>query len=255
MTSHNTNNNSINVAILLSLLSMFSFQMRAFAAQSREAIDMEIYERVQAWEDSVGRANPRKHPRYLGFDVQFAAHVSQLSSKLDKMNGSRMTYTGGSVGGMLANDLTKVKANVGFYYSLPNMPHTVESFQASTSMSVYLLRISKIEYHTLEPYAVVGITQQFNKYYGTYLLPEGQPYNHSQGDQPLMGKVGLTQLTIGAGIEWQLESEERQFLHFFSEATYGLPIMCNASSMLFSDTQTTKQLCITLGLGFGMFKD
>jgi hypothetical protein len=253
--------NGIKGLIILTMfivLSLKSCMLRAQSTTSREVLDRKIYLKVQAWEDSVKNLKPHKAPVYLGGELSLAFPQSDLKSKISQLNGLRMSYIGTNLGGVLANDIGKLKANVGMYYSEPSVPYTMSMLQGGLSASVYPLRLNGKKYHTFEPYVLAGISYQQTKYFGTYLLNDNTtsttPYNYSTTEQPLLGKTGFTQMNVAAGVEYQLQDFQNLFIHLFAEVGYGTGLHSTASNKVFSGTTTTNPMWVSVGINFGIIK-
>jgi hypothetical protein len=211
------------------------------------------------------RAGPGKYsmksksntPVDKGYEISQGVSQSTLQSGIPQLNKLKMTYLGTNLGLVVASPYAKLKAIVGYYGSESSVPYTMNMVQASVSGGVYPLRLLREKYHTFEPYAVGGLAYQHTWFYGTYLpnLDNTSPkYNYSSAREPLLGKTGITQLNLGLGLEYQLMSNEIVFIHLFAEMNYSVPILCTASSVVFSGTIPANPTMITLGINFGIIK-
>lgn len=259
MTARRIKENSIKGLLLFSLFSALSLKSCSVSAQSsRDARDLQIYEKVQSWKDSVRKLNPRKRPIYLGGEVSLAFPQYDLKSNIAQLNGLHVNYIGTNLGGVLANPITKLKANVGMYYSGSSVPYTMNLLQAGASASVYLLRLKQVTYHSFEPYATIGFTYQQTKFYGNYLPTDennrSTQGNYSTTEAPLLGRIASDQMNIGAGVEYQLESSNDKFMHFFAEINYGVQLSQHASTTHFSGTNIANSTSITVGVSLGILK-
>jgi hypothetical protein len=253
--------NGIKGMIILAMFIVLSLKSCMLRAQSssRELIDRKIYLRVQAWEDSMKNLKPHKKSVYLGGELSLAFPQSNLKSKISQLNGLRMSYIGTNLGGVLANAIGKIKANVGMYYSEPSVPYTMNMLQGGVSANVYPLRLKNRTYHRFEPYVQAGVSYQQTKYFGTYLLSDNNntsttPYNYSTTEQPLLGRTGFTQMNMAAGVEYQLEDNNNVFIHLFAEVGYGKGINSTASNRSFAGTTTANPMWVSLGINFGIIK-
>ncbi|HCW08251.1 MAG TPA: hypothetical protein DGG95_12895 [Cytophagales bacterium] len=227
------------------------------AQSSRQAIDQKFTLKIQRWEDSVRRLKAKRMPVYVGGSLSLAFPQNTLKSRIEALNGLRVSYTGTNLGGVLGTQLLKLKANAGLYYSDASVPYDMQMWQCSLASSIYILRLKEIKYHTLEPYFNLGLAHQSTKFYGNYLAGEnGAPTNsnYSSTDQPLLNVSQYNQMNAGVGVEYQLESSNRMFVHLFAEMNYGLLISSRANTAAFNKTVTQNPTSITLGINFGIIK-
>jgi len=257
MTAGRLRDNSIKGLMLFSLFIAMSIKSCVVNAQSsRELRDVQIRSRVQAWEDSVRKSTPSKHPMYLGGEITMAFPQYQLRSHINQLDGLKVSYIGSTVGGVLANDIGKLKANGGLFYSEPTVPYSMTMLQGAVSASVYVLRLKEVKFRTFEPYVLAGLAYQQTKYYGTYLFTPEQTasYNFSTTEAPLMGRTGFTQMNVGGGVEYQLESCQNLFIHLFAECRYGIPVSGQASNASFAGTKALNPMTFSVGINFGICK-
>lgn len=226
----------------------------AASAQSQRAgKDVLLYEKVQRLGDSIDNLNLKKIPLYLGYEISFAFPQYQIQSNISQLNNVRASFSGGAVGGVFANQKGKIKANVGLYYSDASVPYSIDVFRTSITSSVYLLRLKESKHHTIEPYSVIGVSHQMNRFFGHY-LDNTVRKNYSVANEPLLGTVSTTQVSFGGGLEYQLENDRHKFIHFFTEFTYSKNINTTSSNTSFSGTKISDPLLITVGLNFGIIK-
>jgi hypothetical protein len=249
---------TIKGLILFCLFTIMGIKSCTLHAQaSREQLDELISKKVKAWDDSVRKLKPKNRPLYLGCELSLACPQYILKSRIPALDGLHTQYLGTNLGGVASSAAGKLKATVGMYYSEPSVPYTMDMVQGAVSGSLYLLRLKKIKYHSVEPYATVGLTRQLTKFYGDYLPAENgaaPQTNYSLTEQPLVGKTGFTQMNLGVGVEYQLESCSNVFIHLFAEAGYGVLISSGSSNRSFSGTTLSNPATISLGLNFGISK-
>jgi hypothetical protein len=193
-------------------------------------------------------------PLYLGIEGSLGYIFHSLKSDIPKLNKLRVSYIGGTVGGVMANQLGKLKANVGLYYSDASTPYTFDLLTGNLSTNLYLLRIGKIKYHTLEPYVIGGVSLQQIKFYGMY-LNDGTQQNYSISEEELLGKTRTTQFSAGLGAEFQLESDYGDFIHLFAEVVYGIPAADRSSREVFNQTHILNPVTISIGISLGKIRN
>jgi hypothetical protein len=191
-------------------------------------------------------------PLYLGYEISLGTSPYTLKSDIPQLTNLRVSNLGGTVGTVLANQRYKLKANMGMYYSDNSVPYTFDLWTGTMSTNIYLLRLQEVKYRTLEPYIVSGASIKQIKFYGNYLDYTQQ--NFSVSEEQLLAKEVSTQFIIGLGTEFQLESDDAQFIHFFAEMSLGLPVMIRSSRAAFDNTRPAYPLCISVGLSFGEIK-
>jgi hypothetical protein len=200
------------------------------------------------------QANAQTQPRYVGYEVSMSLPSHRVISNIPQISNMYVSYFGMQVGGVMAIPQVKLKATAGLHYSSANLPYSFDLLSGSLSARVYPLRIKNIRYHTLEPYVVGGIHQYHTKYFGTYLSKDEQ-INYSRGDEKLLGRTNSTMLMGGVGLEYQLENDSQNFIHFFTEFNYGSAINNSASTYEFENTKFKSSCSIVFGINFGIIKD
>lgn len=197
-------------------------------------------------------AEAQDQTRYFGYEISGSIQSNKVSSNIPQLQNIRIPYAGMRVGGLIATPSVKYKATVGLHYSSASLPYSFDLLTGSVTAQAYLLRMNGIKrVHTFEPYIIGGFQQNQTKYFGTYVFPD-RTRNNSKGNEPLQGSTYSTQLTCGAGIEYQLESESGNFIHFFGETNFGLPVYDAATSRPFSETRTQSAWAINFGINFGI---
>jgi hypothetical protein len=199
------------------------------------------------------RQEPSKYPVYRGFEIALGFPTYTLQSNIPQLDHLQATFIGSTLGGVLANQVGKVKANIGVYYSGSSVPYTIDMLQGGISGNLYLLRLNQVKFHLVEPYATVGLSHQQAKFYGTYLHQDGYT-NSSVSTEPLLGRTGWTQLSMGTGAEFQLENDNDRFIHLFTELCYGVPFQFDRSAGEFAKTRNNNPWWIAVGINFGVSK-
>jgi hypothetical protein len=254
MTHGKMRDNGVKGLMLLILLIVLATKSSTLTAQSTRIVREDtIASNPYNLEDSVLRLLPA--PKlYKGLELSMGFPNYLLKSNIAQLNGLHVNYIGTNVGTVLANPFGKVKANIGAYWSEPSVPYTMNMLQGGISGSIYLLRLKKVKYHSFEPYVVAGLVFQQTKYYGTYLLNAENASNYSAGNQPVVGKTGYSQLNAGLGVEYQLVNDDNQFIHVFTELSYGMPLFWSASNQSLSGTRASNPATISMGINFGICK-
>jgi hypothetical protein len=259
MTTHRLRDNSFKGVVLASLFIVLSFKSCIVAAQSsRQVLDKIYHEKAKTLEDSIKKLNPRKFPRFIGGELSLTHSQYSLKSKIPQLSSMTVGFLGTNVGGMWGNAMGKIKANGGMYYSDANVPYNIDMIQASCSSNIYFLRIKKLKYHTLEPYASIGFSFQKNTYRGNYLATaqNNTPVetNYSSSDSPILGRTSHGIMNTALGVEFQLESESNVFIHLFAEVGYGVALVSSSSRKEFKGTAPVNLTSFSLGINFGILK-
>jgi hypothetical protein len=202
--------------------------------------------------DTVVRLK-RDKPLYLGYELALGTPAYTLKSDLSEFDRLRVTNLGVVVGGVIATTLGKLTGSAGLYYSDASLPYSFDLFTGGLSANVYLLRLGKARYHTVEPYFLGGISQQHIKFYGNYLDRTGTR-NNSQSEEPYLGKEVTTQFNLGMGAEYQLENDQGDFIHLFAEVAWGIPVATRSTRRIFDRTHIVNPVTINIGIGFGKIK-
>jgi hypothetical protein len=237
--------------IIFTVLSINSCMVKA--QSTREMLDLTLLKSAQVKLDSINKLYPRKQLSFRGYELSTAFASSRLTSNISQLDGLRAELIGGHVAGMLGNHLGKVKAGVGMYYSTAATPYTINALQGGLSGSLYFLRLKEMTQHSFEPYALIGVNYLQTKFYGSYLNHDAAR-NYSTIDEPLLATVNIMQLTLGSGVEFQLESDDQKFMHFFIEGGYGLPLVATTSNAVFSGTTIKHSMNLKIGVSFGIAK-
>jgi hypothetical protein len=199
-------------------------------------------------------ADAQEQVKYLGYEISTSLPFTRLSSNIPQLQGMDISYTGLRVGGIVATHCVKYKATIGLHYSSASLPYSFDLFTGSLNTIVYPLKMTSLKpNHTFEPYLLGGLRQGQTKYFGQYLISDPDR-NYSKSKEPLLGSTYSTQLVGGVGIEYQLENENNNFIHFFCELNYGNPIHEAASSQAFVGTRMKSSWTVIFGINFGTAK-
>jgi hypothetical protein len=77
--------------------------------------------------------------------------------------------------------------------------------------------------------------------------------NHSQSQDPYLGKISTIQVSIGAGIEYRIKTPGH-FVALFGEAKYGKAVTSSTNTPLFEQTRLSGQFLMSVGVGFGYYR-
>lgn len=248
--------NSIKGCLFVILFLVLSLKSCAVNGQTLPANIKEYgygTDRYLSADSSCNNSGETDKPLYLGYEVSVGNNSNTLKSDIPQLNNLRVSYFGGTAGGVLANQLGKVKANVGLYYSEASTPYTFDLLSGNISANLYLLRLRQIKYHTLEPYIVGAVSLHQTKFYGRYLNESAQQ-NFSTSEEQLLGKVVGTQFNVGLGAEYQLENDQGDFIHLFAEVACGVPVATQCTREVFDRTHITNPVSISVGISFGKIK-
>lgn len=190
---------------------------------------------------------------YIGAELAGASRGYNITSNIPQLSNLSASFFGGTAGLVLGNCYGKLKANVGSFNSDPSVPYAMDLIRGSVSGSVYLLRLANMKAHLFEPYVSVGVSRQQTKFYGSY-APDQSVTISSSTALPLIGEVASNRATLAAGVEYQLESDTNHFIHLFAEAGYGMPMSSSSSNATFSQTTTSANHWISVGVSFGIIK-
>jgi hypothetical protein len=248
--------NSIKALLIVVLFLFLSFNSCVVNGQIRPADSREfgyVTDRYVLTDSTWDNREETDRPLYVGFEVSLGHSSYTLQSDIPQLSNLMVSYFGGAAGGVLANQLGKLKANIGLYYSDASAPYTFDLLTGNVSANLYLLRIRQVKYHTLEPYLVGGVSAQQTKFYGTY-LNDGMRQNYSTAEEQLLGKVATTQFNVGLGAEYQLKNDQGNFIFLFAEVVCGVPVATRHTREAFDRTHIINPVSISVGVGFGKIK-
>jgi hypothetical protein len=206
--------------------------------------------KINTWDDSISNLKPRHRPVYMGFDISIGVQQNQIKSNIEKINALPVKYFGGMVAGVLANPLGKIKGGIGMYRSGNNIPFSFDLTAANLTVNLYVLRIKEIKYHTIEPYIFAGVSQMRIGFYGNYLTSQT---NLSMSEQPYLGNVDTAHALVGAGAEYQLENDSKDFIHLYAELSYGTNVYSKRTESVLAKSSIPNCFWMTVGMSFGKF--
>jgi hypothetical protein len=192
-------------------------------------------------------------PTYVGYSISAGTQSYTLSSNLPRLNGLTVTREGGSIGAVAGNDRGAIRSTLGLFYSSPSVPYSIDVVEIGLSGYVYLLRMNKIKYHTIEPYFSLSTKGIKSGFYDDFSESRTKK-NNSTSQEKLEGSVNSLQGFVGIGAEYQLTSESNHFLHFFMEVRYGMTFANYSASNALSQTSTSNPMSFALGVNFGKIK-
>ena len=188
---------------------------------------------------------------YRGFVANFGTRLGSLSSNISKIDQQALMLSGGQVGLTFGNDIMRSKIGLlGYYSSTGKTAGTIDLYQSSASVNFYPASLLMKRKMAVEPYFTGGIHYDQYKFYGYYINREPGTTNYSQSEAPYLGKVKQVNATAGIGVEVKLK-DEFDFIHLFSEVTFGRNLSSNATNGSFENTHITNQTHITVGVSFG----
>lgn len=191
--------------------------------------------------------------KFLGYELGTSVSHFQIHSNIPQINGLKPGFLGGTVGGVFANAIGKLKANLGYFRTDASAPYSIDLLRAAVSGNVYVLRLSEVKAHLFEPYVSLGVSYQQARFYGNYLKVDNH-VNQSVTEQPYLGRTGTAFGTFGVGVEYQMKTDELKFVHLFLGATYSTPLSTGSSDAAFSKTELTSGVSINAGVSFGIIK-
>jgi hypothetical protein len=193
-------------------------------------------------------AQRHRSPFYRGIEASFGVRAYKVESNFDAINSASVRLEGGRAGVIVGNKSVRLRAGAGFFYSTSGMSQTYELVEGDFSANFYPVQTARIA-----PYFIAGLVYGKNKFYGYYANQDVGNANCSAVEMPRIGASNQVRASVGAGVELKLV-DQHNFVHFFSEARYGLSVLENATDAVLSNTSTSNQLTISLGVRFGAFR-
>lgn len=189
---------------------------------------------------------------YKGLDVSFGTRISTLQSDIAALSGLDVTQEGGQAGVILGNDRVRMKAGIaGFFYSSNKVPRTIDLFQSELAFNVYPLMFLPNLQSRVHPYLAGGVVYDRTKFFGHYLSTDEAPINYSTSKEPYIGNTNQLRAMAGVGVEWSVLSNERDFVHLYTELKYAASMTHRASIEAFNGTVSSAQWLVNLGIRFG----
>lgn len=248
-TSQKTKANTVNGMKVIVLFTLLSFN--AFIGSGQGLGERDSLTEISV-NNSMNMARPLK-PVYLGYELGLGVPLLTINSDISKLNGLRIPSLGARVGGVMGSAKGKLKGYGGLYYPDSTVPYDFDLLEVGASASVYVLRLNQTNYHTLEPYVLTDLNYQVLKYYGSYLADASEA-GKAKNNDALLGSTKSTNVRVGAGVEFQLESDQNKFLHLFAETGMGIQVNTSSKNESFSSTSATNQFWIAVGVNFGIIK-
>src|SRR5688572_4773442 len=193
-----------------------------------------------------------KNMQFKGIDVSFGTRSFELQSDITEISSLEVMQDGGQLGVIFGNDVIRTKIGLaGFYYSSNSVCYQVDLFQSDIAFNVYPLMMISGAYTKVQPYLTGGAAYDKTKFFGHYLNPDKTTINYSTSKVPFLGSVNQLRGSFGAGIEYHLLDNGRDFIHFFTEIKYGKALAGKTSFAAFENTSISDQLLVNVGVRFG----
>jgi hypothetical protein len=184
----------------------------------------------------------------LGFEGAFGMKNFDISSNISQINNLNVTEEGGSLGVVLGAKALRVKLRQGYYYSSSKVTQTVDEVRSAFVTNFYPLQL--IGNFKIQPYFMGGIERNIFKMYGTYGSENSGPINYSLSEAPFLGKISSIVASVGAGVEYRVESPGH-FVSLFAEGRIGKPVSAVSSNTFFQQTSISNQVIVNIGVAFG----
>lgn len=198
------------------------------------------------------KAGAYRQPKIKGLDATFGFRLFTLDSDLPELENLNIVQEGGSAGLVFGNRILRTKVGIlGFFYSSPDVPRTINVFENEIAWNFFPLSVTK-RTSIVEPYLAGGFVYNAVKFKGHYASDVDRRINTS-APEPTIGTVHKIDLSLGTGLEIGLLNNYRQFVHFFAEAKYGIKLYQDATDARLSGTSVSNQLFCSAGLRFGSF--
>lgn len=189
--------------------------------------------------------------KFRGLDGTFGFRVFTLDSDLSALDKLSVVQEGGSIGAVFGNRVLRSKVGLlGFFYSSPNIPRTVNVFENEAALNFFPLEM-KAGRKVIDPYLAGGVLYNNVKFKGHYAGATDRQINTS-APEPTIGSIRKIDLALGTGVEI-IPRNYGQFVRFFVEAKYGFNLYQDATDARLSATSVSNQLLCNAGLRFGSF--
>lgn len=200
-----------------------------------------------------GKGFPRlRRPYYFGYEFGVGVQHQMLQGAMHSKDEMCAVSGGLTLGVKLANRRVAVRPHVGLYYADGSGPCSLDVLEGGATGQVYFLRLGRIKSHTLEPYTLASVFYQRTAFCG--VQSSGTQTNYSVSDESKLGAVRWVNGSVGLGVEYQLENDDFQFLHFFLEGRYGMPFMMSRSNETFATTSGNNLMNVAFGVSFGKIR-
>lgn len=188
---------------------------------------------------------------YKGFVASFGVRSAELSSNIGTLHQSSLHQTGGKVGVLFGNEVVRANAGlIGYYSSTGRYAGTTDLYVSDIALNFYPLSWISGKSLVVEPYIAGGLSYDRYKFYGYYLNQEPGQTNYSQTEAPYLGKIKQINATAGVGVEVKLKARF-DFIHLFSELTYGHNLSAATANSAFARTSISNQTHLVVGISFG----
>ena len=188
---------------------------------------------------------------YRGFSGSFGVRTSKYSSNIAELNNAYAEQTGGQIGLVAGNDVWKVRLGILGYYSLTSgFAGQVDLYENNVLANFYPLGLVMQKKTKFNPYLVGGLSSGLAKLHGHYASRDGGPVNYSSFDAPYIGSIHSVRSVIGAGVDFKI-IDDFDFVHLFTEVTYGMNLLQTTKSEVLEGTRTNNQMAVNVGLRFG----
>lgn len=186
----------------------------------------------------------------LGLEGSFGIKTFNLSSNIAKIDGLQVTEEGGQIGVGIGAKAIRVKVRQGYFYSSSAVAHTVDEIRSAFIANIYPVKMFSNKNMKLQPYFMGGIERNILRMYGTYGTETTHQMNYSITEAPYLGKISSLVASAGAGIEYSIKAPGH-FISVFAEGRYGKPLSIASENALFSQTSTSNQMVVNIGVAFG----
>ena len=193
--------------------------------------------------------------KYKGIGFSFGVRSLDITSNIKELHNYEAFEEGGDISFMFGNDFDQITVNMlGLYYSNAQTSRTINLNSFGVTNNLYFLRAFGVKPTGFSPYVSTGIALRYYKFYGHY-IDESQRSSRKQakGQEPYLGTVKVTDLSLGLGMEFQLQSE-LEFIHFYAEGDSNLGLMATTRDEAFKGTNIRNLYSIRVGVRFGRKK-
>ncbi|MBL0745825.1 hypothetical protein [Chryseolinea lacunae] len=206
---------------------------------------------VMAQYNGTGFTRPRR-PYYFGYEIGVGVQHQMLHEAMQSKDQMCAISGGLTLGVKLANRRAALRPHVGIYYAGGSGTYSLDVLEAGTTGQLYFLRLGQIKNHGLEPYALASVFYQRTAFCAAE--SSTTQTNYSVSNESKLGAVRWANGSVGLGVEYQLENDDYQFLHFFLEARYGMPFMVTGSNQDFTKTSANNLINVAFGVALGKIR-
>jgi hypothetical protein len=188
----------------------------------------------------------------IGLEGSFGIKSFTVSSDIREINNLHVLGEGGTVGIIWGANAVVGKIRQGYYYSASSVAHTVDEIRSSLTLNFYPNYLFNPE-SSFRPYMLMSAERSNFHMHGYYDHNDESVKNHSQSQDPYLGKISTIQVSIGAGIEYRIKTPGH-FVALFGEAKYGKAVTSSTNNPLFEQTRLSGQFLMSVGVGFGYYR-